>query len=284
MDHLNLLNSEAGRIISMIVIIIISVLLGWIAKKLIHSLFRKSRAKRKVDPGKYVLLIFFIRVTILIVGISYAISLDPGIRSVTTSLLASAGIATAVIGFASKDVLSNLVSGAMIVVFRPFTLSHWIKVGNMEGSVEEIKMLHTVIKDITNRRLIIPNSQILSKDMINSSYHDEEVIQIVQFEITYDTDIDKAKEIIREVAEASPLSMDKRSKAQKDKNDPFVEVRLFKFGPHSMILGALVWVDTPRDAITVNWCLNQEVRERFNKAGIKIPYPNLVVRDIPDLK
>ena len=91
-------------------------------------------------------------------------------KSLTTSLLASAGIAAAIIGFAAKDVLANFVSGAVIIIFRPFTLTHWIKVGNLhEGKVEEIKMLYTVIRDTSNRRLIIPNSKIVSSDVVNSS-------------------------------------------------------------------------------------------------------------------
>lgn len=285
MDLQNLLNSEIGRIILMILILLVSVMLGWAVKKGIHLIFIRSSAKRKVDPGKYVLVIFLIRLTILVIGVSYAISLEPSIKSVTTSLLASAGIATAIIGFAAKDVLSNLVSGAMIVIFRPFTLSHWIKVGNItEGSVEEIKMLYTVIKDITNRRLIIPNSKILSTDVINSSYREEHVIQIVEFEISYESDIKKAKKIIREVAEASPLSIDKRTKVQIDNNDPIVEVGLFKLGTYSVTLSAFIWVDNPRDALSVNWVLNEEIRERFNKAGIEIPYPNLIVREEHDTK
>jgi len=282
MDYLNLLNSEHGRIILMILVLLFSLLLGWLVKEGVHFIFIKSRTKRKVDPGKYVLIIFLIRLVIMVIGVSYAISLEPHVKSLTTSLLASAGVATAIIGFAAKDVLSNLVSGAMIIIFRPFTLSHWIKVGNItEGSVEEIKMLYTVIKDITNRRLIIPNSKIVSSDVINSSYHEEDVIQIVEFEISYESNISKAKEIIRKVAEASPLSIDKRTKEQKEKDLPIVEVRLFKFGTYSITLGALVWVDNPMNAITVSWALNEEVRARFDKAGIVIPYPNLIVREEP---
>ncbi len=101
-------------------------------------------------------MLFVIRLSILFAGIAYAISLDPNIESATTSFLASAGVATIIVGFAAKDALSNLVSGIMIIIFRPFTISHWIKVGDVEGTVEQIKMLHTVIKDPHNRRLIIP--------------------------------------------------------------------------------------------------------------------------------
>lgn len=263
----------------MISIVLFSILLGWIVKKVMLLGFKKTSARRKTDPGKYVLWIFVLRLIILVVGLSYAMTLDPHIESATTSLLASAGVATAIVGFAAKDTLSNMVSGAVIIIFRPFTVSHWIKVGNVsEGTVEEIKMLYTVIKEPSNRRLIIPNSKILSSDVINSSYREEDVIQLVEFEISYESDIDKAKEIIREVAEASPLCMDKRTEAQKENNAPKVEVRLSKFGTYSIVLHALVWVDNARAARKMNWALNEEVRKQFNESGIQIPYPNVVIR------
>ena len=277
MDLQNLLNSEIGRIILMILVILASMLLGWLVKKLIIFIFLKKASKRKRDPGKSIFLIFILRLIILFVGISYAISLDPNIESATTSFLASAGVATIIVGFAAKDALSNLVSGIMIIIFRPFTISHWIKVGDVEGTVEQIKMLHTVIKDPHNRRLIIPNSKIISSDVINSSYGEEDVVQIVEFDISYESDIDKAKKIIREVAEASPLCKDKRTQTEKDNNKPKVEIRLKKLGSYSMTIDALVWVDNPRDARKISWNLNEEVRNRFNEAGIVIPYPHMIV-------
>lgn len=281
MNIFNFSNPEHGLILTMILIIIASVLLGAAVKKVFVFFYRKFTTKRKQDPGKWVLMLFVIRLSILFAGIGYAISLDPNIESATTSFLASAGVATIIVGFAAKDALSNLVSGIMIIIFRPFTISHWIKVGDVEGTVEQIKMLHTVIKDPHNRRLIIPNSKIISSEVINSSYGEEDVVQIVEFDISYESDIDKAKEIIREVAEASPLCRDNRSKTEKDNNKPKVEIRLKKLGSYSMTIDALVWVDNPRDARRISWSLNEEVRKRFNEAGIVIPYPNLIVRDVP---
>lgn len=285
MDILILTNTEQGLIVMMILIVLASLVLGWIVKKVMHLIYSRRTSKHKVDPGKYVLIIFITRLILFCVGVGYAISLDPNIESATTSFLASAGVATIIVGFAAKDVLSNLVSGIMIIVFRPFTISHWIKVENVtEGTVEEIKLLYTVITDITNRRLIIPNSKILSSDIINSSYRNEDVIQMVMYEISYEDDFEKAKKIIRDIAEASPLSMDKRTKLEIENNDPFVEVGLYKLGAYSITLCAFIWVENPKDAITINWCLNQKVREQFNQAGIEIPYPNLVVRDIHEEK
>ncbi len=283
MDLSNFSNTESGRIILMILVLFASVLLGWLVKKGMTFLYKKSRARHKTDAGKFLLITSFMRLAILLIGVSYAISLEPNIKSWTTSLLASAGIATAIIGFAAKDVLANFVSGTVIIIFRPFTVTHWIKVGNIhEGSVEEIKMLYTVVRDKRNRRLVIPNSKILSSDVINSSYREEHVAEIVKFEISYDSDVKKAKEIIREIAEASPLSIDMRTKVQKQNNDPVVEVRFQEFATYSIVLAAFVWLDDPKDASTIRWSLNEEVKERFMQEGINIPYPKLIIQDDHD--
>ena len=276
---MNIPDSEFGRIALMIIILLLSVGVGWIIKKGMFFVYQKSSARHKTDPGRFLLITSFLRLAILLIGVSYAISLEPHVKSLTTSLLASAGIATAIIGFAAKDVLANFVSGAVIIIFRPFTLTHWIKVGNLhEGKVEEIKMLYTVIRDTSNRRLIIPNSKIVSSDVVNSSYREDHVREIVKFQISFESDIEVAKKIIREVCEKSPLSIDIRTDAQKQDKRPKVEVRLLEFGTYSIILGALVWVENPVDALKVHWIFNEEVKEGFNKAGIVIPYPNLIVK------
>lgn len=280
MDFIDLKQDEYGRLALMILCVLISVFLGWLVKKIAFYFYSKFDNGHKKDPGKYVLLIFISRIVILVIGVSYAVSLDPNIESATTSFVASAGIATAIVGFASKEVLANMVSGVMIIIFRPFTISHYINVGSItEGTVEEIKMLYTVIKDNTSRRLIIPNSKIMSSNIINSSYGDENVIQIVEFSVSYESDIEKAKNIIQEVFESSQLSLDKRTKLQKENKAPKVEVRLVSFGTYSINLAAHVWVANSTNSRKIKWVLNEEIRRRFNDEGIVFPYPNLIVRE-----
>jgi small-conductance mechanosensitive channel len=200
----------------------------------------------------------------------------------STSVLASAGIATAIVGFASKDVLANFVSGAVIMIFRPFTISHWININNEhEGWVEEIKFLYTVIRDKRHQRMIIPNSKIIANYIINSSYREEFVCQYVEFNVAYGTDIQKARSIIQEVAEANPHCIDHRSPAQKQENEPIVEVRLQLFGTYAITLRALVWVNDPSKASTMKWALNEQINERFKQEEIEIPFPyqNLIIKN-----
>lgn len=272
--------TEHGRILMMILVLLFSIFLGWLVKVAAHYIFKKALAKREIDPGNFVLVLFLTRLTIMVVGIGYAISIEPNVESATASMLASAGIVTAVVGFAAKDAFSNVVSGAMIIIFKPFTLGHWIKVGNItEGTVEEIKMMYTVVRDHTNRRLIIPNAKISSSDVINSSYHNEAVIEIVSFSISYESDIDKARAIIQKVGEANPYSIDKRSKEDKENNSSIIYVGVSTLGASDIVLSAYVWITKAKNGLMTKKIMNEGVRKEFNKEGIVFPFPNLVVRN-----
>jgi small conductance mechanosensitive channel len=267
--------TDVGLIISMILVIILFSLVSSLVKKLMTFIYMKISVKHKTDPGRFLLFSSIIRFTIIFIGVSYAISLHPSIKSLSTSLLASAGIATAVIGFAAKDVLANFVAGFTIIIFRPFTITNWIKVGeDHEGIVEEIRLLHTVIKDITNRRMIVPNSKIVSSYVINSSYKDERIRQNVEFKIDHSSDVKKAMEIIREIAEASPLSIDNRSPDEISEHFPIVEVELRQFEYSLVVLVAWVCVNNPKDAWTIRWSLNESIKERFDQEGIKMVQSN----------
>lgn len=275
--------TEHGHLLAMILIIILSFFLAWLVKKFMRFIYYKTADRRHiVDTGHFLLITTLIRLIIIVVGIAYAISFEPSIETVSTSLLASAGIVTAIVGFASKDVIANFVSGFTIILFRPFTLTDWINVGtDHEGTVTEIKLLHTVITDRTNRRMIIPNSKIVSSFVINSSYRDEKICQYVEFGIAYSSDRKKAKKIIQEVAESHPFCIDNRTAIKKEKNEPIVEVRLTNFGEYAITLRALVWVNNPLDARAIRWALNDDVKDKFDEAGIEIPFPyrNLIIKN-----
>lgn len=275
-------NTETSRIIAMIVVVILAFLLSSLVKKLMYFLFRKISGKREVEPGKFYLFTVLLQFAIIVIGVGYAISFEPSIESSSKSLLASAGIATAIVGFASKDMLANFVSGVVIIVFRSFTLTHWINVNNVhQGWVEEIKMIYTVIRDKRNQRMIIPNSKIISNYIINSSYGDECVCQHVEFPVAFGTDIQKARMIIREVGAANPHCIDHRTPEQKNNNEPVVEVRLQAFDMYAIKLRALIWVSDPSKASTMKWALNGKVYERFKQEGIEIPFPyqNLIFKN-----
>lgn len=101
---------------------------------------------------------------------SWAVYETNALRTVATSLLAGAGILAVAVGFASQQALSNIVSGIMIVIFKPFRVNDRLNIGTtFNGIVEDITLRHTVIRDFENKRIIVPN-MVISQECLECNY------------------------------------------------------------------------------------------------------------------
>ncbi len=186
-------------------ILLIALLVTIWIRRIIHRFISDSSLHLKVDPTKYnfiknaaSLIIFSLACFLIIYSV-------PELRSLGTTLLASAGIATAVLAFASQAALSNIISGVFIVIFKPFRVDDMIKIeGDKAGVVEDITLRHTVIRDFQNQRIIVPNSVISAQTVVNSHIGDERFKRQIFIGISYVSDIDKAYQIITEEAEKHP--------------------------------------------------------------------------------
>jgi small-conductance mechanosensitive channel len=191
-----------------------------------------------------------------------------------TALFAGAGILAVIVGFASQKAFSNIISGIFILIFKPFRISDIIEFKDgIKGVVEEITLRHTLIRDYENRRIVIPNSVISDDTIINSNIQDERIRKHIEFGISYDSNVDKAIDIIRDEAEKHPLLIDNRSAEDIAKNVPLVIVRLIALSDFSVNLKAYVWSKGNDDAFVIKCDLLKSVKERFDNEGIEIPFP-----------
>ena len=263
----------------------IAIILSLIIRKLL-SLFISKYAKRlKTDPTNFSFLknsVGFLIYTSAIIFIFFKI---PYLKSLGTALFAGAGILAVVIGFASQKALANIISGIIILFSKPFKISDIIEFKDgQKGVVEEITLRHTVIKDYENRRIIIPNSIISEETIINSSIQDEKIRKHIVFSISYDSDIDKAIEIIRDEAQKHPLIIDNRTKQDKANNIPVVIIRVISLSDFSVDLKAYVWTNGNDNAFILKCDLLKLVKHRFDKEGIEIPFPYRTIVYKKDLK
>lgn len=257
-----------------IVILLFALIFTLWIRRLINRFVSDSSIFLKVDPTKYnfiknaaSLIIFSVACFLIIYSI-------PELRSLGTTLLASAGIATAVLAFASQAALSNIVSGVFIVIFKPFRVDDIIRIeGEKSGVVEDITLRHTVIRDFQNQRIIIPNAVISSQTLVNAHIGDERIKRQIFFGISYDSNIDKAFQIISEEAEKHPNFLDGRDAEQIANDWPKVKCRVIGFGDSSINLRADVWSATPEESWELYCDINKSVKERFDKEGIEIPFP-----------
>ena len=271
-----ILGVSFSMLIAIAVKIIVVYLLIRIAKALVRHFISKAtkREKHALDKttGNYLQQILVI--AIYVIGVSAIIGNIPGLEKIGSSILASAGILTAAVALASQEALSNFIGGAFIVIGKPFKLGDFIDVdGVAAGTVMEITLRHTVIRNAENRMILIPNSKINSSTITNSTIGDPATCAFIEVGVSYNDDLTKAMEVMRDEVMRHPHLIDRRSEAEKEAGEPQVKVKVMALGNSSITLRAWAWAATSGNASTMRFDLYKNIKERFDKEGIEIPYP-----------
>ena len=247
----------------------------------IKYLFRRSlrrQGKLAVDETKAGFIRQIVVAAVYIIGVAAVLSLIPGMEKVSNSILASAGIGAMAVGLASQDALSNIVGGLFIIFSRPFKVGDFIMVDDIiTGTVVEITLRHTVIRNAENRMILIPNNKMNSSTVVNSSYGETATCAFVEVGVSYSTDLDRAMDTMRDEIMKHPMLIDHRSDAERKAGAPQVVVRVTALGDSAITLRAWAWAATPGNAFTMKCDLLKSVKERFDSEGIEIPYPYLNV-------
>ena len=280
------MDKETINYILLIVITgVIAVVLSQILRKLLSVFITKYAEKLKSDPTNFLFIknsVGFVIYTSAIIFIFFKI---PYLKSLGTALFAGAGILAVVIGFASQNALSNIISGIFILIFKPVKVSDIIEFKDgLRGTVEEITLRHILIKDFENKRIVIPNSILSDETIINSNIKDEKIRKHLVFSISYDSNIDKAIDIIRDEAQNHPLLLDNRTEEDISNNIPLVVLRVISLSDFSIDIKAYLWVAHISDAFIMSCDLLKSVKERFDKEGVEIPFPHRTIVYKTDLK
>jgi MscS family membrane protein len=187
--------------------------------------------------------------------------------------IAGAGVAGVAIGFAARDTLSNLIAGILLIIDRPFEIGDRIEVWSAPsgtstwGDVIDIGLRATKIKTTDNIVIIIPNNEIMLRDIINYTTISERIRVRINIGIAYDADMQKAKDIILEVADS----------AEWVAKDPPPQVVVRKFGESSVDLQLRAWINDARRRMNTISYITDTVKTRFDENGLEIPYPKRVI-------
>ena len=244
-------------------------------------LFRRSmrrQGKIILDETKVSFMRRIIITAIYIIGVAAFLSLIPGMEKVSNSILASAGIVAMAVGLASQDALSNVVGGMFIIFSHPFKLGDFVEVDStIKGTVMEITLRHTVIRDAENRMILIPNNKINSSTIINSSYGDTATCAFVEVGVSYTADLNHAIDAMRDEVMKHPMLIDHRSDKEKEGGTPQVIVRVTNLGDSAITLRAWAWAASAGNAFAMKCDLLKSIKERFDAENIEIPYPYINV-------
>lgn len=228
------------------------------------------RTESKIDDIIFELLARFSGFIILATAIIIALDLL-GVN--VMPFIAGAGVAGVAIGFAAKDTLSNLIAGILLIIDRPFEVGDRIEVWSAPagtatwGDVIDIGLRATKIKTTDNIVIIIPNNEIMLRDIINYTTITEKIRVRINIGIAYDADMQKAKDIILKTADSATWVA--------KQPPPVVVVK--NFGDSSVDLQLRVWIDDARKRIHTISYITDRVKTVFDEEGIEIPYPK---RDI----
>jgi small conductance mechanosensitive channel len=179
----------------------------------------------------------------------------------TASLIALLGAAGLAVGLALQGSLSNFAAGVLIVLFRPYKVGDWIEGGGVSGAVEEVQILTTVLKTGDNKRVIIPNSQIMGSTITNYSANETRRIDLV-VGVSYSDDLDKVRKELEGLVAAEERIL----------ADPAVTIAVSELADSSVNFVLRPWVKT-EDYWGVYFDLTEAVKKRFDEVGISIPFP-----------
>jgi small-conductance mechanosensitive channel len=182
-------------------------------------------------------------------------------------LIAGLGITSVAIGFAFKDVLQNFFAGILILWRRPFVVGDEIKIGNYEGTVEEITTRSTRLKTYDGERAVLPNGDVYTGAvLVRTAYPSRRVRLTVG--IGYPDSIEQARSVIREVLDSTEGVL----------SEPRPAVLVAEFAPSSVNLNIFFWTTTRQATVLkVIDSAMTGIKTALDEAGIDIPYPHTVV-------
>lgn len=260
------------KLISIIDVFIVVFIVNKIIDKIIEKTIIRRRKKNLTT-----LLVFIKRIKKLVLyslAILIAIGEFDTFNTFSKTLLSGLGIGSVVLGLAAQESLKNFFGSIAIVLGNAYDVGDFIECVDkgVSGTVEDISMRHTVIRTINNRRVLIPNSEMNTYTIENFNYADNENVKLVDFTISYESDVDKAMDILKEEVG----KMYHPSPKGRNKNVEFPKVRISSWNDSSISLRAWVWGKDNDDVFENTYNLHYIIKKRFDDEGIEIPYPHLV--------
>jgi small conductance mechanosensitive channel len=237
--------------------LVILVVGRWIAKA-VSRLTERLLNNRKVDRT-IVSFVEHLTYIALMTFVVLAALAQLGIQ--TTSFIAVIGAAGLAIGLALQGSLANFAAGFLMIIFKPFKAGDYIEGAGVAGTVDKIQIFTTTLKTPDNKLVIIPNSKIMSDNIVNYSAHETRRVDM-PFRVSYQDDIDKVRKILRNIVDNDHRIL----------KDPAAMIIVKTLDENSVNIELRVWVKTA-DYWGVYFETVEEAKKQFDANGVKIPFP-----------
>lgn len=233
--------------------VIVSKIKAWLMEKVIKN--------QEMNTGNWrtiITLSYYAFIVIGLIAILQTTGLD---LSVFTVLTGAIGIG---VGFGMQTIFSNFISGIIILIEKPLKLGDRIEVGAVAGNVQNISVRATTIVTNDNVSIIIPNSEFISKQVINWSHTENRVRVSISVPVAYDSDPHQIEKLLLEVASNEPGVL----------KSPPPKVQLTEFAESGLKFSLLVWTNHYTNQLGVlKSLLNFGVLKSFKENNVRIPFP-----------
>ena len=237
---------------------------GWWLSNLVTKGLRRAVTRAKGDSGATSFLSSLINVLLKIIISIMAIA-QLGVD--VTSLIAAIGTAGLAVGLAMQNNLSNVASGAQIVLTAPFRVGDYLAIPgeNVEGTVSRIEMMFTVLRTFDNKEVVLPNTKVTNSTVVNYTAMKTRRLDLT-YSVSYSADLEKAKTLLTRLC----------AEEERIEKEPAPLIAVGAHGDSSISLVVKVWckIDIYWD---VYYAMQERVKLEFDKAGIAIPFPQIDV-------
>lgn len=269
-QYLEELAPKALNFCLQVIIAIIVYLIGVKIIKMVRKVVRKALVRRDADQGVIQFLDSMVHASCLAVLILIILTMFGVTTASVVAILGSAGLA---IGMSLQGSLSNFAGGVLILLLKPFKVGDYIieQSSKLEGTVKEITIFYTKLRTIDERVVVLPNGALSDSNIINCTAMEKRQIRLT-FGISYESDLKKAKEVLKETAEKLLQSL-KEEKGGYDFENP-IQVYVEELGDSAVVLGVHFYVMT-----VDHWASQrrfiENVKMAFDENGIDIPYQTI---------
>lgn len=241
-----------------IIIGLIILIVGWWLASTVKRVVRGRLLKSRLDNSIVTFATNAVYITLMIAVVMAAVA-TMGVK--TTSFIAILSTAGLAVGLALQGSLSNLASGILIIILRPFKAGHFIEAAGESGVVQEIDFFTTRIVTLDNKLITIPNASLTSGNIINYSIMSTRRVDLT-FGVSYSADLDQTREVLMGVLKADSRVL----------QDPAPQVAVVAMADSSVNFVVRPWVK-PDDYWDVYFSVTEQSKKALDKAGISIPFP-----------
>ena len=252
--------------VASIVFALVIVLIAFAVSRWLRSFLQTRLAARtRLDPGVQYTIERLTHYVIIVLGALAALSV--GLNIDVTSLAVLFTALSVGIGFGLQYIAGDIASGLILLFERPVRVGDFITVGadskSIEGKVKNINLRTTVVTTNDHITVIVPNSKLVSDNLINWSYADRRARLSVPVGVASDSDVDAVERLLLEAAEGVEHVLE----------TPRPSVQFAEFGESALDFRLLVWTDRPRRHPQIKSDIRFRVLRLFREAGVKIPNP-----------